>query len=62
MVDDYEIIDSWGTKCPYCEHEQNYTGDPLGEDEGTEVDCEECKKEYLVTASVSVTHKCYKKK
>lgn len=34
--------------CPYCAHEQEYTGDPLEEDQILEEECDSCKKTFRI--------------
>ena len=42
--------------CPYCEHEQDYYEDPLDDDETTEIECDNCKKNFIITAHYSVDY------
>jgi len=56
---DYEICDTGTCICPYCKHEQHYTGDPLGEDDATTIECDECEKTYTIIGDVTYKHKCY---
>ncbi len=51
MNDDYE--------CPYCNAEHEYTGDPLGDDETTEVQCEQCEKFFIVRGCITVSYDAY---
>lgn len=53
-----EICSSGEVKCPYCFYEDDYTGDALGDEETTEVTCQNCGKTFIIRASVSVEHYC----
>jgi hypothetical protein len=55
-----EVCHSCETVCPYCGETEPYTGDGLQEDETVEQECGKCKKTFLMTASVSVSHHCWK--
>lgn len=56
-----KLCKSCETVCPYCGKTEQYQDDALAEDETIEQECGECGKIFLVTASISVTHHCYKK-
>lgn len=55
MVDN-TWCESWGSECPYCGNQQNYTGDPLGQDETTIIKCSKCEKEYEILCHVLYRH------
>lgn len=57
---DYELCDGRSIICPYCKHEEQWTGDPIGGDgDETQTNCEDCGKEYTVRVSITVRHECY---
>lgn len=58
---DYEVCSSGEVICPYCKHKDGFTSDALGDDETCEEQCSGCGKTFIVRASVSVDHQCYKK-
>jgi hypothetical protein len=58
---EYTWTDSGVTGCPYCKHEQNYTGDPLGEDDSTDIECNNCHATYEVVMHIMYRHEGRKK-
>lgn len=44
-------------ECPYCGEEQDWTGDPISEDQSEEVQCGDCDKHFTVTVSYSVNYR-----
>jgi len=57
-MEEKETYDSSEIICPYCDNEERYTGDPLGDDDTTEVVCSNCKKEYEVKGVIKLYHIC----
>ena len=56
---DYESCDTCDSICPYCKHQQDYSGDPLGDDEDTTTVCDECNSTYTIICSATYKHQCY---
>lgn len=43
-------------ECPYCGDMMEWCGDPIGEDETVEHECENCEKKFIFTVSYSVDY------
>lgn len=43
-------------ECPYCQHEMDYNGDGLGQDDSSEEQCPECEKNFIIHASWNVDY------
>ena len=46
--------------CPHCCETQQYTGDPLGEDERVDEDCVHCGKQFVLIQRVFYSLSVYK--
>ena len=58
---DYETCETHSRVCPYCQNEEQYGGDPLGDQDTTEEVCNSCGKTYTIKMEASYQHECYKK-
>ena len=58
---DYELCETHSVICPYCQNEDDYSCDPLGDEQTTETECGSCGKPIVVKMSATYNHHCYKK-